>query len=65
MPGLVDTAQPRSTGEANMDLHRQANTMKRAAEPRELAEAVLYFASDKSSFCNGSSLAVHAAQLPT
>lgn len=48
-----------------MDLHRQANTMKRAAEPRELAEAVLYFASDKSSFCNGSSLAVHAAQLPT
>lgn len=39
--------------------------MNRAAEPIEIAEAMLFLASDKSSFMTGSTIAVHAGQTPT
>ncbi|GAA5849438.1 hypothetical protein JCM9279_000904 [Rhodotorula babjevae] len=37
----------------------------RAAAPSEIAEVMLFLASDKSSFMNGSTVAVHGGQTPT
>ena len=39
--------------------------MKRSADPREIAEVMAFYVSDRSSFCNGSTIAVHAGQTPT
>lgn len=39
--------------------------LKRVADPTEIAEVMLFLASDKSSYMNGSSLAVHGGKTPT
>lgn len=41
------------------------NVLKRAAEPVEIANAMLFLSSDAASFISGSTLAVHAGQTPT
>lgn len=41
------------------------NVLKRPANPTEIAQAMLWFISDASSFVSGSTLAVHAGQTPT
>ncbi|WP_116134186.1 SDR family NAD(P)-dependent oxidoreductase [Tropicimonas sp. IMCC34043] len=57
-PGLIDTemvrAQPAEMNEAT----RQATPMGRAADPCEVAEAVLFLASDAASFVTGAVLTV-------
>jgi 3alpha(or 20beta)-hydroxysteroid dehydrogenase len=60
-PGYVATpmlarAPAELRGRIDEALARQP--MARAGEPREIAQAVLFFASDESSFCTGSSLVV-------
>jgi NAD(P)-dependent dehydrogenase (short-subunit alcohol dehydrogenase family) len=41
------------------ELPGRFNGMNRIAEPAEIAEAVLFFASDASSFCSGSTLVIN------
>ncbi|KDQ56238.1 hypothetical protein JAAARDRAFT_305951 [Jaapia argillacea MUCL 33604] len=42
-----------------------ANVLKRAADPSEIANVMLFLASDESSFMTGSTVAVHGGQTPT
>lgn len=51
--------------EAVQDAVKASNTLNRAAEPSEVANAVVFIAGDTASFVNGASLAVHAGQVPT
>lgn len=61
-PGIVDTPMVRSVlgGYANPDdaPFVQQYAMKRVAQPRELAEAILFLTSDASSYVTGTVLAV-------
>ncbi|TFK50755.1 NAD(P)-binding protein [Heliocybe sulcata] len=43
----------------------KANVFGRVAEPEEIANVMLFLASDESSFMTGSTVAVHAGQMPT
>ena len=60
MPGLIDTSRTaafiaKEIGEA----HIQKNIpLQRPGSPQEVADAVLFFASDRSSFCTGQVLSV-------
>ncbi|KDQ56241.1 hypothetical protein JAAARDRAFT_36421 [Jaapia argillacea MUCL 33604] len=42
-----------------------SNVLKRAADPSEIANVMLFLASDESSFMTGSTVAVHGGQTPT
>ena len=57
-PGLIDTEMVRAQPPEMNEATRQATPMGRAADPREVAEAVLFLASDASSFVTGSVLTV-------
>lgn len=65
-PGLIDTRAGRemvrlATGqdeEAALDFFRQMHPIGRIGVPGDIAQAVLFLASDESSFCTGSALVV-------
>jgi 3alpha(or 20beta)-hydroxysteroid dehydrogenase len=65
-PGIVDTIYGRSMSPAHMarlekSIARQP--IKRMAKAEEIANAVLFFASDESSYCTGSQLLVDGGHL--
>ena len=57
-PGPTDTPLFASQGEKIRDALTNAIPMKRLAKPSEIADAVVFFASDRSSFCTGQVLSV-------
>jgi NAD(P)-dependent dehydrogenase (short-subunit alcohol dehydrogenase family) len=59
-PGFIDTPMIAPVMSAFDDpiVAELLCPMKRAAEPEEIANAILFFASDESSYCNGATLAV-------
>jgi 3alpha(or 20beta)-hydroxysteroid dehydrogenase len=60
-PGLVDTPMTRRGTAEQQAARAQSTTFGRAAQPRELAELVLFLASDKASFCSGGEYACDGA----
>jgi 2-hydroxycyclohexanecarboxyl-CoA dehydrogenase len=57
-PGPTDTPLFAAQGEKMREALTNAIPMKRLARPSEIADAVLFFASDRSSFCTGQVLSV-------
>ena len=55
-PGSMNTPLTETIPEEKLAPYREANLMKRFAEPSEIARAVLYLASDEASFVTGSVL---------
>ena len=56
-PGLIDTPLTDSTGE-DPSWTTDFSIIKRVGKPEEIADAVLFFLSDKSSYITGQVLAV-------
>lgn len=52
-PGFVDTAMARNTEEQERDKMMANSAFKRLAEPKEIADAVYFLASDNASFITG------------
>ena len=63
-PGPVDTDMVRNTGEAGLSSMARATFMGRLASPDEMVGAVLYMASDASSFMTGQCLTVDGGLVP-
>lgn len=59
---MVDVAV--SKGEASLELYENRTPMKRVAETREIADAVLFLASDRSSYVTGQNLRVDGGWVP-
>ncbi|HEY5720134.1 MAG TPA: SDR family oxidoreductase, partial [Gammaproteobacteria bacterium] len=57
-PGPTDTPLLRAVPEKHQEAFVRATPMRRLARPSELADAVLFFASDRSSFVTGQVLSV-------
>ncbi len=57
-PGPTDTPLFASQSEKMKDALTKAIPMRRVAKPSEIADGILYFASDRSSFCTGQVLSV-------
>lgn len=62
-PGMIDTDMMRSVGEKHLQHHIDNIPCGRLGRPEEIAEAVVFLASDKSSYINGHILNVDAAVL--
>jgi NAD(P)-dependent dehydrogenase (short-subunit alcohol dehydrogenase family) len=64
-PGGVDTPMANPTGKdrSEMDTIMQRSVLKRIGAPEEIASAVIYFASDESSYTTGSTLYVDGGWL--
>jgi 3alpha(or 20beta)-hydroxysteroid dehydrogenase len=65
-PGIVDTIRDRGMPAAQMERMNKAiarQPIKRMAKAEEVANAVLFFASDESSYCTGSQLLVDGGHL--
>jgi NAD(P)-dependent dehydrogenase (short-subunit alcohol dehydrogenase family) len=64
-PGPIDTPmlQERLVDPKDADLVRSRTRMKRFGQPREVAEAVLFFASESASFATGATLLVDGGEL--
>lgn len=59
MPGLIDTPMVQETASPDaLQRSRDAVPMARAGLPHEVAEAVLYLASDAAAFITGSELVI-------
>lgn len=56
-PGATDTPMLRS-GSGDIEEYAKANPLKRICKPEEVAKAILFLASDESSYCNGVNLPV-------
>jgi 3alpha(or 20beta)-hydroxysteroid dehydrogenase len=66
LPGPVDTAmmQPGFWGDVDLrPLMAAASPMRRVGQPEEVAELVLFLASDASSYCNGAEFVVDGGYL--
>jgi 2-hydroxycyclohexanecarboxyl-CoA dehydrogenase len=57
-PGPTDTPLFASQSDKMKDALTKAIPMKRVAKPSEIADGILFFASDRSSFCTGQVLSV-------
>lgn len=62
-PGSIDTPLTHSFGEAQMEEFRQAAPLKRQGSPREIADAVWYLVSDRSTYVTGATLHVNGGAL--
>jgi len=58
-PGFISTDMMLTIPEKILNELRQANPLKRLGEPQEVANAVLFLASDEASFINGQVLSVN------
>ncbi len=61
-PGMMDTNMLANVTQEGWDQSRNKNMMKRAADPIEVASAVLYLASDESSFTTGAVFVVDGGE---
>jgi len=57
-PGAVDTEMTRGFGPEERAVYASSNPLRRMARPGEIAEAVRFLASGRSSFVNGQTLSV-------
>ncbi len=57
-PGPTDTPMFQAQGQGIRDALTKVIPMRRLAKPSEIADAVLFFASDRSSYCTGQVLSV-------
>ncbi|PRQ70112.1 short-chain dehydrogenase/reductase SDR [Rhodotorula toruloides] len=64
-PGATDTAMFAAFPPDLQSAVTDSVPLKRAAQPTEIAEVMLFLAGEKSSFMNGSTVAVHGGQTPT
>ncbi|MBW2499591.1 MAG: glucose 1-dehydrogenase [Deltaproteobacteria bacterium] len=67
-PGLVDTPGSRQTLSADLERATSAMAMARLGTPEEIAEAIVWLCSDRSSFATGECLAIDGGiqvKLPT
>jgi len=62
-PGSIDTPMAQSFGEAQVEAFRQAAPLKRQGSPREVADAVWYLVSDRSTYVTGATLHVNGGSL--
>ncbi|MCK5612513.1 SDR family oxidoreductase [Candidatus Pacearchaeota archaeon] len=63
-PGLIDTPMAReTTSKEEMESHKKAIPMDRLGKPEEVADLVLFLASDASSYINGAAIDINGASL--
>ncbi len=62
-PGMIDTDMMRSVGEKHLNHHISNIPLGRLGRPEEIAEAVVFLASDRASYITGHILNVDAAVL--
>ncbi len=62
-PGTIDTPITDSFGDHEKRKFAEASTLKRQGTPRELADAVLFLVSERSTYINGATLHVNAGSL--
>lgn len=62
-PGYINTEMMQTVPEKILDGMRSTNPLHRLGEPEEIANAVLFLASDESSYVNGHVLEVNGGQI--
>ena len=62
-PGSIGTPLTDSFGEVQKEDFRQAALLKRQDSPREIADAVWYLVSDRSTYVSGATLHVNGGSL--
>lgn len=62
-PGMIDTDMMRSIGEKHLQVHLDNIPLGRLGEPREIADACVFLASDLSSYITGHIMSVDASVL--
>lgn len=62
-PGFVDTEMARHTGEQERNKMLENSAFKRLAEPKEIADAVYFLASDNASFITGEVMRVDGGMI--
>lgn len=62
-PGSIDTPMTDSFGDAQKEQFKQTALLKRQGTPRELADAVWYLVSDRSTYVTGATLHVNGGSL--
>lgn len=62
-PGVIETPMARGMGEESLQKALSGIPFGRLGKPEEVADAVLFLASDESSFVTGAALDIHGAEL--